>query len=152
MGFLLLGIAAGTLSGLLGVGGGIIMVPGMVYFFSMTQHQAQGTSLAVMAPAVTAIAAWRYYQEGHVDLVTVAWIIAGFVIGSYLSADVAQRISANALKAFFGLLLAFVAGQMLLTQPVGGAWWGAGGVAAFLTGGWLNKKPAKPAAPPTSDA
>jgi len=77
---ILIGILAGVLSGLVGVGGGIIMVPLLVLFFGFNQHQAQGTSLAVLAVPVTAVAVFTYYKEGQINIKYAAIIAAFFVI------------------------------------------------------------------------
>ena len=66
--FLLLGLLAGVLSGLLGIGGGIFLVPALVFVFGLTQHEAQGTTLALMVPPIGLLAAWTYYKQGNVNL------------------------------------------------------------------------------------
>ena len=71
---LLLGIIAGAISGLIGIGGGVIIVPALVYLFGLSQHQAQGTTLALLVPPIGLLAAWTYYRQGYVDLKMAAWI------------------------------------------------------------------------------
>ena len=75
---ILLGLTAGVFGGMFGIGGGVILIPAMVYFFGLTQHQAQGTTLAIMVPPIGLLAAWRYYQSGNVKLGMAVLICAGF--------------------------------------------------------------------------
>ena len=111
--WMLLGLGAGTLGGLLGVGGGLVMIPAMVYLFGMTQHQAQGTSLAVMVPPIGLLAAWRYYTAGHVHLAMAAYICAGFFLGGLLGANIANVISDFWLRKIFGCFLLVASMEML---------------------------------------
>ena len=78
---LLLGLLAGIFSGLIGVGGGVIIVPALVFLFGLSQHQAQGTTLALLVPPIGLLAAWTYYKEGHVDLKIAGLICVGFFLG-----------------------------------------------------------------------
>ena len=79
--YILLGLVAGILSGLIGIGGGTIIVPALVLFFGMSQHLAQGTTLALLVPPIGILAAWQYYRQGYVDLHIAGLICLGFVIG-----------------------------------------------------------------------
>lgn len=112
--FLLLciGLLAGILSGLVGVGGGIIMIP-LLVMMGMSQHQSQGTSLAVLAVPVTAIAAFNYYKEGYVDWKYALVIAVFFVIGGYIGSKFAVQIDQKILKKIFGVILLFVAGKLI---------------------------------------
>lgn len=113
---LIIGILAGILSGLVGVGGGVIMVPLMVLFFGMSQHQAQGTSLAVLAVPVTAVAVYNYYQEGHINVKFALIIAVFFVIGSILGSKLAINLDQKMLKKIFGIVLLIIAGKMLIEK------------------------------------
>lgn len=113
---ILIGILAGLLSGLVGVGGGIIMVPLLVMFFSFNQHQAQGTSLAVLAVPVTAVAVFNYYKEGQLNLKYAAIIAVFFVIGSIVGSKFALTLDQKTLKKVFAVVLLLVAGKMLLEK------------------------------------
>ncbi len=106
-----IGLAGGILSGLMGVGGGIVLVPLMVFFLKMTQHQAQGTSLAIIM--LSFFAMFTYYKKGHVDLGIAALIGIGFIIGGLIGAHFATALPENVLKKFFGVLLIIVAAKML---------------------------------------
>lgn len=111
-----IGLAAGILSGLVGVGGGIIMVPLLVYFFGFGQHEAQGTSLAVLAVPVTAIAAYNYYKGGFLDWRYAGIIALCFIVGGYLGSKFAVTIDQKVLKKIFAVILLLVAGKMLFSK------------------------------------
>jgi len=113
---LLLGLVAGILSGLIGIGGGIIIVPALVFIFGLTQHQAQGTTLALMVPPIGILAAWTYYQKGFVDLRIAALVCAGFVVGGLLGAKLATNLSNVILEKIFGVALLLVALKMILAK------------------------------------
>lgn len=113
---ILIGILAGGLSGLVGVGGGIIMVPLLVLFFGFTQHEAQGTSLAVLVVPVTAVAVYNYYQEGQINLKYAAIIAVFFVIGSVAGSKFALTLDQKMLKKIFAIVLLLIAGKMLLEK------------------------------------
>lgn len=109
-----IGVLAGILSGLVGVGGGVIMVPLLVLLLGFNQHQAQGTSLAVLMVPVTAVAVYTYQKEGFIDWRYVGIIALFFVIGGYFGSKIAVGIDQKMLKKVFGLILLFIAGKMLL--------------------------------------
>jgi len=88
LGLFLVGILSGVLGGLLGIGGAIIITPLLIYFFKMTQHQAQGTSLAVLLPPIGLLAFLEYYKRGHVELKIAFLIAAGFLLGIKHKAEV----------------------------------------------------------------
>lgn len=108
-----MGLLAGTLSGLLGIGGGIIIIPALVYLFKMSQHQAQGTTLALMVPPIGLLAAWIYYKQGYVAIKPALLICLGFVIGGLLGAKVATGISDVILKKIFGVALLVLSIKMI---------------------------------------
>ena len=113
---ILIGILAGALSGLVGVGGGIIMVPLLVMFFGFNQHEAQGTSLAVLAVPVTAVAVFNYYKEGQINLKYAAIIAVFFVLGSIVGSKFALTLDQKVLKKIFAVVLIVIAGKMLLEK------------------------------------
>ena len=115
---LLIGLAAGMLSGLVGVGGGIIMVPALVFFLQYTQHQAQGTSLAVLTLPVVILASIYYYHQCQkagtpIDLKIVGLLSAGFLIGGFFGSKVALAIDQELLKKIFAIILFYTAFKML---------------------------------------
>lgn len=110
---ILIGLLAGMLSGLVGIGGGIIMVP-LLLLLGFSQHQAQGTSLAVLVVPVTAVAVYNYYKEGFIDWKFAAIIAVFFVVGGYFGSKLAISIDQKMLKKIFGIVLLLVAGKMIL--------------------------------------
>ncbi|HQV60466.1 MAG TPA: TSUP family transporter [Chitinophagaceae bacterium] len=115
---LLIGLSAGVLSGLVGVGGGIIMVPALVFFMQYTQHQAQGTSLAVLTLPVVILASIYYYHQCQklgtpIDLKVVGLLAAGFVIGGFFGGKIALSINQDVLKKIFAIILFYTALKML---------------------------------------
>jgi len=112
--YLLLGLLAGVFSGLIGAGGGVIIVPTLVYLFGMNMHQAQGTTLAMLVPPVGLLAAWAYYREGHVDVHIAALLCVGFIAGAWGGARIATQLSNVMLERTFGVVLVAVGIKMLL--------------------------------------
>lgn len=110
---ILIGLVAGILSGLVGVGGGILMVPALVLILGFTQKQAQGTSLGIMLLPVGILAVIQYYKQGYVNFQMVFIIAAAFVAGGFLGSKIALNISDEKMKKIFGLILLLVALKML---------------------------------------
>jgi len=110
---LALGLVAGILSGLIGIGGGIIIIPALVYLFGFAQHMAQGTTLALMVPPIGLLAAWIYYKRGAVDLRTAAFICIGFFIGGLLGAKLAVNIPNDVLRRIFGTSMVMIGIHMV---------------------------------------
>ncbi|MDD5066765.1 MAG: TSUP family transporter [bacterium] len=111
--FLVIGLTAGILSGLLGIGGGIIIVPALVFLFGFSQHQAQGTTLALMVPPIGILAAYVYYKQGFVNLKASLIICLGFLIGGFLGARLAGQVSGPVLSRIFGLLFVLLGLRMI---------------------------------------
>jgi hypothetical protein len=120
---LLLGILAGVMVGLMGIGGGIVLVPAMVHVLHMDQHLAQGTSLFILLPPIGLGALRQYWKAGNVDLRAGMFCAAGMILGAYLGSKIAVPMSTPMLKGFFGGFLMFSA--VLL---------------------WMKARPAQPAA------
>lgn len=114
--YVALGLLAGILSGIFGIGGGIILIPALVFLFGLTQLQAQGTTLAVMIPPIGLLAAMRYYQNGHVKLAIAGFICIGFFVGGLLGANLAQNLSDPLLKRMFGIFLFLVSLRMIFAK------------------------------------
>jgi len=112
--YLVLGLSAGVAGGFLGIGGGAILVPALVYLAGLTQHQAQGTTLALMVPPIGLLAAWKYYSAGNVKLSIAALVCAGFFVGGLIGATYANKIPDILLKRIFGVFLLVVGIYMLL--------------------------------------
>jgi len=110
---IIIGIAAGVLSGLVGVGGGIIIVPALVYFIGFSQKTAQGTSLAMIMLPVGILGVLQYYKQGHVDVRVVGLLAVGFILGSFFGSKIALSISQESLKKAFAVLMILIAIKML---------------------------------------
>lgn len=113
VGYILLGIVAGLLSGLVGIGGGIIIIPALVFLFGLTQQQAQGTTLALLVPPIGFLAAFTYYKQGHVDLKIAAFICIGFLLGTLPGAKLANVINSELLRRAFGIFLLMISAKMI---------------------------------------
>lgn len=114
---LLIGLLAGILSGFMGVGGGVVMIPLMILLLGYDQHQAQGMSLAVLAVPVTFVAAYTYHKAGHVIEWKYALIIAVcFVIGGYLGSKFAVSINQQVLKRVFAVILVIAAVKLFFSK------------------------------------
>jgi len=111
--YVLLGLIAGAFSGLIGVGGGVIIVPALVFLFGLSQHAAQGTTLALLVPPIGLLAAWTYYQEGYVDIHIAALICLGFLVGGLLGAKFANHLSNLALERVFGVAMLLISLKMI---------------------------------------
>ena len=102
---ILIGLSAGLLSGVVGVGGGIVMIPLMMLLLGLDQQQAQGTSLAVMLPPIGVLAAWNYHKAGFVEWKFAMIIAATFIIGGYLGSQWAVKMDTRVLKRIFGAVM-----------------------------------------------
>jgi len=114
--YALIGLVGGLFSGAFGIGGGTIMVPALVYFFALTQHQAQGTILAVLMVPVSLLAVLRYYQSGNVKIDVAIWIALGFVFGALLGANFIHGLPEATLKRAFGIFLVLIGMRMALLK------------------------------------
>lgn len=112
--YVLLGLVAGICGGIFGIGGGTVLIPALIYLFGLTQHQAQGTTLAIMVPPIGLLAALRYYYSGNVKLGMAGFICIGFFVGGLLGAHLIQGVPDLTLKRLFGVFLAFIAVRMML--------------------------------------
>lgn len=111
----LFGVAVGTVSGILGIGGGIILVPGLILLFGLTQPEAQGTSLAVLIPPIGIFAALIYYQHGYVRVPVATWVAIGFVVGACIGAKLVPHVPMLALRVGFGAMLLYSGFAFVLT-------------------------------------
>lgn len=114
--YIILGFVAGILGGIFGIGGGIILIPALVLIFGLTQHQAQGTTLALMVPPIGLLAALRYYQAGNVKLGIAGFICLGFFVGGLLGANLVQNLPDLQLRKIFALFLFFISLRMFFAK------------------------------------
>lgn len=112
----IIGLIAGIFSGSLGVGGAIIVIPALVFFLGLSQHQAQGTSLAFMIPPVTLLAVINYWKQGYVNWKFAIILALMFFIGAYIGSTISVNIPEKILKKMFGALLLFVAARMIFSK------------------------------------
>ena len=108
------GLLAGFIGGALGVGGGIIIVPSLIFVFGMTQHQAQGTSLAVLLMPVGLFAVMNYHKKGFVNYKFALVLIIAFLLGSYLGSLMSIHLPAKTLKKMFGVLMLVAGIKMMI--------------------------------------
>lgn len=117
---ILIGVAAGLLGGLLGIGGAVVIIPALVLLLGYSQYDAQGTTLLMLVMPVSSMAAWQYYKSGHVD-VTAAFILGVmFLLGSYLGARLVAYVPAELLKKAFAIILVAIAVKMLFFEKTNG--------------------------------
>jgi uncharacterized membrane protein YfcA len=113
-GYVALGLAVGVLSGLMGVGGAIFIVPFLVYVMGWEQHMAQGTTLVMLVPPIGILAAWKYYQAGHADVRVALLLCAGFFFGAYLGGGIANQLPGDTLRRIFGIALLAISIKMII--------------------------------------
>lgn len=110
-----IGLLAGVLSGFVGVGGGIVIVPGLVYMLGFSQHQAQGTSLFILSMPVVILATMNYWKSGNVNWKFGLIIAATFILGGYIGSKLALKISPGLVKFLFGILMAYVSFKLIVS-------------------------------------
>ena len=110
---ILIGLAAGILSGLVGIGGGIIIVPALIYLLGFSQHKAMGTSLGILLLPAGILAVLNYYKKGYIDIKVVIILFIGFVIGGYLGSKISLGLQEVTVRKIFAIVLVVIAGKML---------------------------------------
>lgn len=116
---IMIGLGAGLFGGLFGIGGGLIMIPAMVFFLGLDQHTAQGTSLAVMLPPIGILAAYNYYKAGQVDIWYAVIIAVTFILGGYLGSKIALDVPEQLMKKLFGIFLILYALKLIFSKQAG---------------------------------
>jgi uncharacterized protein len=111
---ILIGLAAGVFGGFVGLGGGVIMIPAMIYLLGMSQFEAQGTSLAVMLPPVGILAAMNYYKAGHLNWKYALIIAITFTLGGFIGSRIALDIPVSTIKKIFGFVLLGISLNIIL--------------------------------------
>lgn len=111
-----IGLVAGFLGGMIGLGGAIILIPALVFFLSMDQRMAQGTTIAIMLPPIGLFAAFNYYRAGYVNVKYALVIAVVFMLGGYLGSKLALTVPVSVLKKIFGAVLAIIAVKMAFVK------------------------------------
>ena len=111
-----LGLFTGVVSGLLGIGGAVVVIPILIFLFGFDQHLAQGTTLAMMLPPVTFLAVMQYHKAGDINWKTALILSAGFFIGGLIGSKIAINIDAATLKKMFGIMLLVISLKMIFSN------------------------------------
>jgi uncharacterized protein len=109
---IVIGLITGAVGGMLGIGGALILIPALVYFVGFSQHEAIGTSLAVMLPPIGLFAAYNYYKAGQVNIKYALIIAAAFMIGSYFTSRLALKMPENLIRKIFSVFIILIAIRM----------------------------------------
>jgi uncharacterized protein len=109
----IVGLLAGVLSGLVGLGGGVIIVPALVFILGFSQHQAQGTSLGILLLPAGLFAVMNYYKKGYIDVKVVLLLFVGFLVGGWLGSKISLNLPEGTLKKIFAIALVLIAGKVL---------------------------------------
>ena len=113
---ILIGLFAGAMSGFVGIGGGVIIVPALVYLLSLSQHEAQGTSLILMLPPIGILAVMNYYKAGQISTTTIWFgiiIALAFIVGGYFGSKLSLKLNENVVKLVFGVLMLYISFKMI---------------------------------------
>lgn len=111
--YIIFGLSAGMASGIIGIGGGVLLIPAMVYILGFTQKTAQGTTLALMVPPIGLLAAWQYYANGHVEVKAAAIIALTFFGGAYFGSKIGVALPQATLKKIFGFAMLLISIKMI---------------------------------------
>lgn len=114
--FVMLGLFSGIFSGIIGIGGGIIIIPILIFLFGFSQHQAQGTTLALLVPPIGFLAAYIYYKSGFVNIQAAAFICIGFFIGGLMGSKIAVGLPSEVLQKIFGGVLLIIGIYMIIKK------------------------------------
>jgi uncharacterized membrane protein YfcA len=110
---LCIGLLAGILSGMVGIGGGIVIVPALIYFLGYSQHQAQGTVLFMFLMPIGILGVYNYYQAGHIETRTALIIACTFVVGSFFGSKISIAMDQTTLKRVFGVIIFLLSLKMI---------------------------------------
>jgi uncharacterized membrane protein YfcA len=113
---ILIGVVAGLLGGLLGIGGAVVIIPALVLLLGYSQYEAQGTTLMMLVMPVSSVAAWHYYKNGDVNIPAAVVLGLTFLVGSYFGARMATHVPAEMLKKAFALILIIIAVKLLFFE------------------------------------
>lgn len=133
--YILIGLAVGSVSGAFGIGGGVLLVPALMWLCDFDPRRATGTSLAILVPPIGLPAALEAFRKSQVDLQAALWIAGAFMVGAFASRAVVEHVPDRALRFLFGLLMMYLAARFLLSTDSEAAYAAAGLVAVTLA--WL---------------
>ncbi len=108
-----IGMFAGVVSGMTGIGGGLVVIPVLVFILGFSQHAAQGTSIFFMLPPIGILAAYNYYKAGYVNVKYALILSAAFIIGGYLGSKISIGLAEETIKKIFGIVLLIIALKMI---------------------------------------
>ena len=111
-----LGLLTGGLAGIMGISGGVILIPALIYIFGFSQQQATGTSLAVLLPPIGFFATYNYYKAGYVNMKYAIIIAVAFMVGSYFSSKFLINMPENAIRKIFSVFLILIAVKMFFKK------------------------------------
>jgi uncharacterized membrane protein YfcA len=114
--YLAIGLTIGSISGILGIGGGVLLVPALIWICDLDAKKAIGTTLAILVPPIGLPAAWRYYSSGMLDLPAALWIAGAFAVGAYLGATAAPHLNQGLVRMGFGLGMMYIAIRFLVAS------------------------------------
>lgn len=112
----LIGIFAGALSGFVGIGGGVVIVPALIFLLGLTQHEAQGTSLALLMTPVGILAVINYYKSGNINFTYAALVAIGFVAGAFFGSKLSLKLSGDMVKKIFGVFMLLVSLKLIFSK------------------------------------
>jgi len=115
----LIGVASGMLSGFVGVGGGVIIVPALVFFLGLSQHNAQGTSLFILLLPVGILAVMNYWKAGEINWKYGIIVSIAFVLGGYFGSKLSLKMSPHLVKFVFGLFMVVVSAKLIYSGYIG---------------------------------
>jgi uncharacterized protein len=130
--FVMIGLTVGSLSGVLGIGGGVLLVPALIWLCGFGPNKATGTSLAILIPPIGLPTAWRAYNEQQVDLPAALWIAGAFTIGAYASRGLLAHIDVHWFRLIFGVIMIFIAMRFIVGSDSEATAAAAGLTAALL--------------------
>jgi uncharacterized protein len=113
---IIIGLIVGFFGGMFGIGGGVILIPALVFLLGMDQHTAQGTSVAIMLPPIGLVAAYTYYKEGHVNIKFAIIIAITFIVGSYFGSKLAVHLPDQISRKIFAVIMFLIAIKMFFTK------------------------------------
>jgi uncharacterized membrane protein YfcA len=134
--YLAIGLAIGSLSGALGIGGGVLLVPALIWLCKFDITKAAGTSLAVLVPPIGLPAAWKFYVEKRIDLDAAFWIAAAFAVGAYFSAAMVHQIPQQTLRSAFGFIMIYIAMRFIIVSDSEANYAAAGLISVAVA--WLS--------------